>query len=77
MGERCTECGDHTSVPYCPGCRIKELDERERETIARVVKWLRAEGKRADAAGLALGEYYDEIAKALKKGDWKGGDDER
>jgi len=76
MGERCTECGDHTSVPYCPGCRIKELDERERETIARVVAWLRAEGKRADSSGLSLGEYYDEIAKALKKGV-KVGEDER
>ena len=72
MGERCTECGDHTSVPYCPGCRIKELDERERETIARVVAWLISQT-------VAYGEQpnLERIADAIERGDWKGGDDGR
>jgi len=74
MGERCTECGDHTSVPYCPGCRIKELDERERETIARVVAWLRAHSRKMAKLGTVEHMVLVDTASRIEEGYWRNDD---
>lgn len=62
-------CATHEDVEK----RRKRLrDKVERETIARVVAWLRVVAERnTSAAGRLAADVY---ADAIERGDWKGGE---
>lgn len=89
MGEEaeCAACGFVRDLNrrngMCEGCEAYHAGSRdgseaarvatERETIARVVAWLRA-NRPGEPTAVRFGHYF---ADALERGDWKGGDDGR
>lgn len=73
---RCIECGsdrDHV----CDACHATAVNDAEadaeRETLARVVKWLRAEAAKHDAPmpGVDPVGSVLVIADAIERGDWR------
>lgn len=84
-GEMCEDCEAEATAGtrFCPRCSADDLAPLDdRETVARIVGWLRAEAKRCrdrneswkvpstDAAIAAHTEIY---ADAIERGDWKTG----
>jgi hypothetical protein len=68
--KRCVMCRD-LGVP-CIGCLVDHVqEETERETIARVVAWLRA---RPEAAESTSGIVCRVLADAIERGDYRGHD---
>lgn len=60
------DCTCKGPLPDCIRC------ETERETIARVVAWLRDVAERnTSAAGRLAADVY---ADAIERGEWKGGE---
>jgi hypothetical protein len=66
----CEWCRDLEDGRRCQACVLDAHDDRvERDTIARVVAWLRA---RADERHGSAGQLWSaDIANRLERGDWK------
>lgn len=61
-------CSD---LSRCMACIVEDVQaETERETISRVVAWLR---ERADERHGSAGQLWSaDIANRLERGDWRG-----
>lgn len=71
-------CGSDRD-PVCDACHASAVndarDETERETVARIVAWLRAEAdKSAGPAPVDAEGSVRVIADAIERGDWKEGE---
>ena len=73
-GEMCEDCEAEATAGtrFCPRCSADDLAPLDdRETVARIAAWLRAEASKPERYRDA--EAWELIADAIERGDWRTG----